>query len=121
MFLKIGVPKILATEIAIFRNSYFQRTSLTSCYCILLMRLEPEPLVFENIAIFLLYTNDLPQTSKLLDPIMFTDDTNLFYSGKDIHLLFNTVNNEFSNIGHLFNSNKISLNADKLNLHYSIR
>ena len=63
--------------------------------------------------LFLLYINDLPQASKLLDPIMFADDTNLFYSGKDIHSLFNTVNNELSNISHWFNSNKLSLNADK--------
>ena len=41
---------MLATETAIFRNSYFQRAPLTGCYCILLKRLEPEPLVFENIA-----------------------------------------------------------------------
>ena len=44
---------------------------------------------------------------------MFADETNLFYSGKDIHSLFNTVNNELSNISHWFNSNKLSLNADK--------
>ena len=44
---------------------------------------------------------------------MFADDTNLFYSGKDIHSLFNTVNNELSNIRQWFNSNKLSLNADK--------
>ena len=46
--------------------------------------------------------NDLPQESNLLDPTMFADDTNLFYSGKDIHSLFNTVNNELSNISHWF-------------------
>ena len=63
--------------------------------------------------LFLLYINDLPQASKLLDPIMFADDTNLFYSGKDIHSLFNTVNNELSYLSHTFNSNKLSLNADK--------
>ena len=63
--------------------------------------------------LLLLYINDLPQTSKLLDPIMFADDTNLFYSGKDIHSLFNTVNNELSNISHWLHSNKLSLNADK--------
>ena len=32
--------------------------------------------------LFLLYINDLPQASKLLDPIMFADDTNLFFQGK---------------------------------------
>ena len=31
----------------------------------------------------------------------------------DIHLLFNNVNNDLSNISHWFNSNKLSLNADK--------
>ena len=50
MLLKIGVPNMLATETAIFRNTYVQRTPLTGCYCIVLKRLEPEPLVFENIA-----------------------------------------------------------------------
>ena len=44
---------------------------------------------------------------------MFADDTNLIYSGKVIHSLFNTVNNELSSISHWFNSNKLSLNADK--------
>ena len=50
MLLETGVPKMLTTETAIFRNNYFQRTPLTGCYSILLKRLEPEPLVFENIA-----------------------------------------------------------------------
>ena len=44
---------------------------------------------------------------------MFADDKNLFYSGKDIHSLLNSVNNELSNISHWFNSNTLSLNADK--------
>ena len=63
--------------------------------------------------LFLLCINDLPQALKLFDPIMFADDTNLFYSGKDIHSLFNTVNNDLSNISHWLNSSKSSLNADK--------
>ena len=44
---------------------------------------------------------------------MFANDKNLFYSGKDIQSLFSTANNELSNISHWFNSNKLSLNADK--------
>ena len=52
--------------------------------------------------LFLLYINDLPQTSKLLDPIMFVDEKNFFDSWKDIQSLFNTVNNELSNISHWF-------------------
>ena len=41
--------------------------------------------------LFLLYINDLPQASKSLDPILLADHKNLFYSGKDIDLLFNIV------------------------------
>ena len=63
--------------------------------------------------LFLPYINDLLQASKLLDPLMFADDTNLLYSEKDIHSLFNTVNNELSNISHWFNRNKLSLNTGK--------
>ena len=50
MFLEIGVPKMLATETAIFRNNYFQRTPLTGCYHTLLKRFGLEPLMFDNIA-----------------------------------------------------------------------
>ena len=38
--------------------------------------------------LFLLYINDLKYASSLLDPIMFTEDTNLFYTHKNIHCLF---------------------------------
>ena len=44
---------------------------------------------------------------------MFADDTHFIYSGKDMDSLFNTENNELCNIGHWFNSYKLSLNADK--------
>ena len=44
--------------------------------------------------LFLLYVNDLPSASQLIDPIMFADDTNLFYSDENINTLFTTVNNE---------------------------
>ena len=63
--------------------------------------------------LFLLYINNLPQASKLLDLIKFVDDTNWFYPWKNIHSLFNIVNNELSNISHWFNSNKLSLNVNK--------
>ena len=33
--------------------------------------------------LFTLYTNDMYNVSTLLKPILFADDINLFYSGKD--------------------------------------
>ena len=42
----------------------------------------------------LIYINDLPSASNLLNSIMFADDTNLFIEHKDISVLFSTVNRE---------------------------
>ena len=41
--------------------------------------------------LFLLYVNDFPNTSSVLDPIIYADDTNLFCSNNDIETLFSTV------------------------------
>ena len=47
---------------------------------------------------FLIYVNDLSNASNILDPIMFVDDTNLFYSQYDIKTLFSTVNEELEKL-----------------------
>ena len=44
--------------------------------------------------LFLIFVNDLHKVTKYLDPIMFADDTNLFYSHKNIKTLFQIVNSE---------------------------
>ena len=38
--------------------------------------------------------NDQQHLSESLDPIVFADDTNLFYSHQDINSVFPTVNTE---------------------------
>ena len=48
--------------------------------------------------LFLVYVNDLANASRSLDPIMFADDTNLFFHHKDIKHPFTVVNNELVNI-----------------------
>ena len=62
---------------------------------------------------FLVYVNDLPSCSKISNPIMFTDDTNLFYEHKHIIKLFATVNEELMNINDWFMANNFSLNVDE--------
>ena len=52
--------------------------------------------------LFLVYVNDLPSFSKILNPIMFADDTNLFYENKNIIKLFVTVNKQLMNINDWF-------------------
>ena len=56
-----------------------------------------------------------PNTSRLLDTIMFADDAN----HKDIKHLFTVVNNELINIEDWLTGNKLSLNVEK-NKHSSI-
>ena len=63
--------------------------------------------------LFLIYVNDLPKASSILTPIMFADDTNLFYSHENLYSLFQTVNNELKNIHEWFKANKLSLNIKK--------
>ena len=44
--------------------------------------------------LFFVYVNDLNKASDVLDPIMFANDTNLFYSLQNIKSLFGTENCE---------------------------
>ena len=46
---------------------------------------------------------------------MFADDTNFFYSNKNIKHLYKTINKELARIQIWFNVNKLSLNIAKLN------
>ena len=70
--------------------------------------------------LFLLYVNDLKYASSVLDPIMFADDTNLFYTYSNLQKLFSTMNEELASINQWFTSNKLSLNAKKQNIPFSI-
>ena len=63
--------------------------------------------------LFLLYINELPNVSNILDAIMFADDTNRFYSHHNIKELLATVNKELQKLGDWFTSNKLSLNIKK--------
>ena len=63
--------------------------------------------------LFLVYVNDLQSYSKILNPIMFPDDTKLFYEHKNIIKPFATVNEELMNINDWFMANKLSLNVGK--------
>ena len=63
--------------------------------------------------LFLIFVNDLKKSSKFLDPIMFADNLNLFYSNKDINTLFKIAKEELNEINECFRANKLSINAGK--------
>ena len=63
--------------------------------------------------LFLLYINDIMNCSDLLYFILFADDTNLFYSSKDLLLLQNTVICDLAKLAIWFTVNRLSLNVKK--------
>ena len=62
--------------------------------------------------LFILYINDMCNVSTLLKPILFADDTNLFYSGKDIDELCSVVSIELDKLCIWFQVNKLSLKTN---------
>ena len=71
--------------------------------------------------LFLIYINDFPSVSSLLNTVMFAEDTNLFFEHKRKHVVFSTVNRDLQNINKCFISNKLSLNVKKRNLQFFIK
>ena len=63
--------------------------------------------------LFLIFVNDLSNSTRVLDPVLFADDTNLFCSDNNIKTLFETANQELSQINDWFLANKLSLNVEK--------
>lgn len=68
--------------------------------------------------LFLLYINDISNVSKILFPIIFADDTNMFIKGKSLNELVPKMNNELTKIVHWLKCNRLSLNINKT--HYMI-
>ena len=66
-----------------------------------------------GLLLFLIYVNDLPNATDILDPIMFADDTKLFYLHDDIKTLLTTVNEDLEKIGAWFTANRLSRNIKK--------
>lgn len=65
--------------------------------------------------LFLIYINDIYNSSNLFDFHLFADDTNLFLSDSNLQHLENKINSEFYNVSQWLNANKLSLNIEKTN------
>ena len=65
--------------------------------------------------LFLIYVNDIINSSSILSFIMFADDTNISFSHKNLPELIATLNSELSNISSWFKCNKLSLYISKTN------
>ena len=65
--------------------------------------------------LFLLYINDFNSSGEGIDFHLFADDSNLFYSHKNLHSLEEKLNNELISINEWLRANKLSLNVEKSN------
>ena len=63
--------------------------------------------------LFIIYINDIINTSKLLKFILYADDSVLYLQGKDIQTVINTINHELSLISIWLLANKLTLNVEK--------
>ena len=65
--------------------------------------------------LFLLYINDIPKASKMMNFYLFADDTSLFYSHKNINTLEEVINVELGSIQDWLVASKLTLNTNKSN------
>ena len=65
--------------------------------------------------LFIVYTNDLPNSILTAKSILFADDTTLYTSSNNMTELFNSVQRDLDSLSDWFKANKLSLNATKTN------
>ena len=63
--------------------------------------------------LFLLYINDIESCSDILSFVLYSDDTNAFYSNPCLKTLYNTIQNEMNKVVKWLKANKLSINASK--------
>ena len=78
----------------------------------------PSRLSFGSASFFLLYINDLQHVSNLIKLILFADDSNVFFHGKDPNELITIANQQLPLIVEWLATNKLTLNVSKT--HYII-
>ncbi len=65
--------------------------------------------------LFIIYTNDLPNSLSRSKAILFADDTTIYLSSDDITTVFDHVNHDLEHLADWFRANKLSLNIGKTN------
>ena len=70
--------------------------------------------------LFILFINDIQNSSEILSFILFADDSNVFLSHHDPHTLVNILVSELEKLLSWIRANKLSLNLQKTNVWFSV-
>ena len=65
--------------------------------------------------LFLIYINELPNSSKILSFYLFADDANIYFESDDLPKLVKIVNKELKRVKSWLYCNKLTLNSEKTN------
>ena len=65
--------------------------------------------------LFIIYTNDLPNSLTDSHAILFADDTTVYATSKTLDTLYHKTNKDLKSLDEWFKTNKLSLNIDKTN------
>ena len=65
--------------------------------------------------LFLIYINDLPNSSKISTFFLFADDTNIYFESDDLTRLTEKINKELNKVKSWLDCHKLSLNVDRTN------
>ena len=63
--------------------------------------------------LFLVYINDLPNALNSLNPVLFADDTTLYFSHYDSNTLSNIINDDLNKLKNWLDANYLTLNINK--------
>ena len=65
--------------------------------------------------LFIIYSNDLPNSVNYANTILFADDTTIYIANKSISTLYEILSHELANLSDWFRANKLSLDILKTN------
>ena len=65
--------------------------------------------------LFLLYINDLPNTSSLLKFHLFADDTSIYYPSRNLSDIESLINTELKSVADWMKANRLSISTSKTN------